>query len=135
MGVRILADRSDTLRCVSADYFLEIEAHFASRRGTPFILNAKDWALMQAWAAEGIPLPIVIEAIDSVFEKSEGKKTINSLHYLRHAVRDLWKERQSLQVGAHEDSPEADPTPLLEALAAAIPFEDVATQIRGLTGS
>lgn len=120
---------------MSADYFLEIEAHFARRRGTPFVLNAKDWALMQSWAADGIPLPIVIEAIDSVFDKKEGKKTINSLHYLRHAVKDLWKERRSLQVGAHEESPEADPKPLLETLASAVPFEDIAAQIRALTGS
>lgn len=120
---------------MSAEYFLEIEAHFAARRGTPFVLNAKDWALMQSWAADGIPLPIVLEAIDSVFAKNEGQKTINSLHYLRHAVKDLWKERRNLQVGAHEESPEADPGPLLEQLAAAVPFDDVATRVRGLTGS
>ena len=120
---------------MSADYFLEIEAHFAKRRQTPFVLNAKDWALMQAWAAEGIPLPIVIEAIDSVFDRHEGRKTINGLSFCKHAVKDLWKERRSLQVGAHEESPEADPRPLLEALAAAVPFEDVAERIRSLTGS
>jgi hypothetical protein len=123
------------LRAVSAEYFLEIEAHFARRRGTPFVVNAKDWALMQAWAADGIPLPIVIEAIDSVFDRHEGHKTVNGLSFCKHAVRDLWKERRNLQVGAHEESPEADPGPLLEALAAAIPFEDVAATIRGLKGS
>ena len=72
-----------------ADYFLEIEAHFALRRNTPFILSAKDWALMQKWRAEGIPLPVVIEAIDSVFEKNETsgrRKVISSLSYCRHAV-------------------------------------------------
>lgn len=122
---------------MSADYFLEIEAHFAQRRGTPFILNAKDWVLMQSWAADGIPLPIVLEAIDSVFEKNDGKKTINGLHYLRHAVKDLWKERRNLQVGAHEDSPEADPGPLLSALADAVSAVDpeIAALVRALTGS
>ncbi len=55
----------------SDDYYLEIEAHFAFRRATPFILSGKDWALMQRWRSEGIPLPIVVEAIDSVFEKNE----------------------------------------------------------------
>ena len=28
------------------EYFTDIEAHFAQRRGTPFVLSAKDWALM-----------------------------------------------------------------------------------------
>ena len=29
-------------------YFEDIEAHFAARRGTPFILSAKDWVLMKS---------------------------------------------------------------------------------------
>lgn len=97
-------------------YFEEIEAHFAMRRQTPFILSAKDWALMKSWHDEGVPLPVVIEAIDAVFEKSE--KKINSLSYCKHAVKELWKERKELLVGAAGETPEAAPAPLLEALAA-----------------
>jgi hypothetical protein len=125
------------LRAVSDDYFLEIEAHFARRRGTVFVLSAKDWALMQSWGAEGIPLPIVLEAIDSVFEKNKGEKTINGLHYLRHAVKELWKERKQLQVGADGQSPEENPAPLLEALAARLEGVDseIAARVRALTGS
>ena len=115
-------------------YFLEIEGHFAARRQTPFILSAKDWALMKSWHDEGVPLPVVIEAIDAVFEKSE--KKINSLSYCRHAVKELWKERKEMLVGAAGESPEADPAPLLDALAsklealpAAAPF---APRVRGL---
>jgi hypothetical protein len=102
-------------------YFQEIEAHFAARRGTPFILSAKDWALMKSWHSDGVPLPVVIEAIDSVFEKNETsgrKKTINGLSYCRHAVKELWKERKEMLVGAAGEAPEADPGPLLDALAA-----------------
>src|SRR5436853_5501972 len=89
------------------DYFLEIESHFAMRRGTPFILSAKDWALMKTWAEGGIPLPVVIEAIDTVFEKAaERKKIVNSLSYCRHAVKELWSERKELQVGASGTVPE-----------------------------
>lgn len=106
---------------VSADYFLEIESHFVNRRGTPFIFNAKDWALMQEWAGDGIPLPVIIEAIDAVFDKaSERGKVVNGLRYCRHAVKELWKARRELQVGADSTTPEADPQPLLETLAAAL---------------
>ncbi|HEX7709283.1 MAG TPA: hypothetical protein VF701_22705 [Thermoanaerobaculia bacterium] len=105
---------------MAADYFQEIEAHFAMRRGTPFILNAKDWVLMKAWQTEGIPLPVVIEAIDSVFDKNEekgGRKTINGLSYCRHAVKELWGDRRELQIGSQENAPEEGPELLLEALA------------------
>lgn len=114
----IVADRSVSL--VADDYYQEIESHFAARRGTPFILNAKDWALMQKWREEGIPLPVVIEAIDSVFAKNEargGKKVVSSLSYCRHAVKELWEDRKDLQVGAGAATPEEAPAAALETLA------------------
>jgi hypothetical protein len=103
---------------VSPEYFTEIESHFALRRGTPFVLNAKDWALMKEWAETGIPLAVVIEAIDAVFDKreAEGRK-VNALSYVKHAVKELWKDRKELQIGAEEDAPEENVEPLLEALA------------------
>jgi hypothetical protein len=108
---------------MAADYFLEIESHFARRRGTPFLFNPKDWALMKQWQDDGIPLPIVVEAIDSVFDKNEAKgsrKVINSLSYCRHAVKELWADRRELQVGALEGTPETGADALLEALAAEV---------------
>ncbi|MEK6375811.1 MAG: hypothetical protein AABO58_24310 [Acidobacteriota bacterium] len=105
---------------MSDAYFVEIEAHFAARRGTPFILSAKDWALMKKWHDDGVPLPVVIEAIDAVFEKNETsgrRKTISSLSYCRHAVKELWEDRKILYVGEGETSPERAPGVLLETLA------------------
>ena len=105
------------------DYFLEIEAHFARRRNTPFILSSKDWALMKKWKEDGVPLPIVIEAIDSVFEKNEAsgrRKVINSLSYCRHAIKELWNERKELQVGAEGATPEIAPEEILNRLADAL---------------
>lgn len=106
---------------MSSDYFTEIESHFAQRRGTPFILSAKDWALMKSWSDGGVPLPVVIEAIDSVFDKQEAKgKKVNGLSYCKHAVKELWDERRELQVGGDSVSPEESVAPRLDALAAAI---------------
>jgi hypothetical protein len=118
----------------SDDYFLEIEAHFAFRRGTPFILSGKDWALMQRWRDEGIPLPIVIEAIDAVFEKNETsgrRKVISSLSYCRHAVKELWDDRRDLYVGASDTTPEAGPEGRLALLAEKIE-EPFASRVREL---
>ena len=103
---------------MSSDYFTEIEALFARRRGTPFIVNAKDWALMKRWNSEGVPLAIVLEAIDSVFDKSDAKgRKVNGLSFCKHAVKELWDDRRALQVGAQEATPEENPRPVLEALA------------------
>ncbi|HVR44960.1 MAG TPA: hypothetical protein VMS56_16130 [Thermoanaerobaculia bacterium] len=101
-------------------WFLEIESHFAGRRGTPFVFSAKDWALLKSWKEEGIPLSVVLEAIEVCFEKREksGRKgTISSLSYCRHAVREIWAERRDLQVGAGGGVPERDSEALLERLA------------------
>ena len=127
----------------ASDYFLEIEAHFAAKRGTPFILSAKDWALMKKWREDGVPLPVVIEAIDSVFEKNETsgrRKVISSLSYCRHAVKELWQERKDLQAGEGEMTPEEQPAAILQRLvedlgaatAAREVIDDVIGQIRSL---
>src|ERR1043165_2494473 len=125
------------------DYFAEIESHFASKRGPPFVVNPKDWALMKEGEAAGIPLPVVIEAIDSVFEKAaERKKVVNSIHYCKHAVKELWDERRELAVGGGGGgggvtgggglaAPEGAPSEGLEALATRIP-EPFATRVRAL---
>src|SRR5689334_21043736 len=107
----------------SDDFFLEIEARFAERRGTHFIFSAKDWALMKSWKDDGIPLPIVIEAIDRCFDKSAEagrRRTISSLAYCRHAVKDLWNERKDLFVGGAEVVPEESMESLLNALCGSL---------------
>lgn len=104
---------------MSDAYYLEIESRFAERRGTPFVLSAKDWALMKRWRDDGVPIAVVLEAIDSVFEKNESsgrRKVINGLSYCRHAVKELWEDRKTLYVGETETTPESS----LESLAATL---------------
>lgn len=115
------------------DYFLEIESHFAAKRGTPFIFSAKDWALMKSWSDEGVPLSVVIEAIDRCFEKrgeSKRRGTISSLTYCRHAVSELWEERKDLLVGSDGAVPEADSARILARLAEALESAGVEGAIR-----
>jgi hypothetical protein len=111
-------------------YFNEIESHFVLRRGTPFpIIGSKDSELIKEWRADGVPLPIVFEAIDAVFERNETSgrnKRILGLTFCRHAVKELWKERQNLYVGAGDVAPEAGPEALLEALAAQLENSEIA---------
>ena len=87
---------------------------------------------MKEWHEAGVPLPVVLEAIDFVFDKQEAKgRKINGLRYCRHAVKELWDDRRELQIGAAEAAPEENPEPILEALAAAVP-EEFASRIRAL---
>ena len=122
---------------MSPEYFTEIESHFAFRRGTPFILNAKDWALMKQWAEEGIPLAVVIEAIDAVFDRRDAEqKKVNGLSFCKYAVKELWKERKELQIGAEGAAPEENVEPLLSALAlrlADTPASAFADRVRALS--
>ena len=130
-----------TEAAVAADYFLEIESHFAMRRGTPFILSAKDWALMKKWFEDGVPLAIVIEAIDSVFTRNETsgrRKVISSLSYCRHAVKEMWQDRKDLYAGSGDVAPEENVAELIEALASDVEQSDAphalhaAAEIRAL---
>src|SRR5262245_55581077 len=75
---------------------------------------------MKKWHDEGVPLPVVIEAIDTVFEKNETsgrRKVISSLSYCRHAVKEMWDDRKDLYIGQGEATPEAAPAEILETLA------------------
>jgi hypothetical protein len=95
------------------DFFLEIESRFAQLRGTPFVFSSKDWALMKGWHDDGVPLAIVLEAIDGCFAKrdeSRRRGKISSLSYCRHAVDELWSDRRELYVG-REPSELSDESP------------------------
>lgn len=119
------------------DYFTEIEYQFIQRRGTPFTLNAIDVALVQEWHDAGVPLSIVIEAIHAVFDRFDAEdRKVNGLSFCKYAVKELWKERKQLYVGAEGTSPEENVEPLLEALAsrleASVEAAPFATRVRGL---
>lgn len=51
------------------NYFTEIENCFRQQRGTPLLLSAVDWALIESWKEAGIPLEAVLTGIERTFEK------------------------------------------------------------------
>lgn len=107
----------------SDSYFLDIESRFAQLRGTPFVFSAKDWNLMKEWHEEGIPVAVVLEALERAFENREAsgrKRDISSLSYCRGAVRSIWKERREMQVGAEASVPELDGQARLADLTGAL---------------
>ena len=73
------------------NYFTEVEEHFQKARGTAlFLLSSLDWALLESWKNNGVPLEAVLRGIDAAFEKWRSKKTktqaVNSLAYCAQAI-------------------------------------------------
>jgi hypothetical protein len=75
------------------NYFTEIEEHFQRARGTGlFLLSPLDWALIETWRTEGVPLEAVLKGIDETFAKRQTRKVharnVNSLAYCSQAVME-----------------------------------------------
>ena len=84
------------------DYYAAAEAAFIARRGTPFLLSPKDFALLKEWHALGIPLEAIQVGIDDAFTKREERGAtgrVNSLSYCRDAVLSVWERRAETAVG------------------------------------
>lgn len=104
-------------------YFSEIEEHFQRRRGTTLLLSTLDWALIESWKEQGIPLEAVLRGIDAAFEKFEvrprrGRK-VNSLAYCTQAVMESAEQMSEASLGAErKSSPEAPAEEIAKFLSA-----------------
>jgi hypothetical protein len=96
------------------NYFTEIEEHFARRRGKHLMLSTLDWAMIETWKDMGIPLHVVLRAVDRVFDAYEARprvRRINSILYCQQEVMACFQEYQHARIGAREDSDGASPPP------------------------
>jgi hypothetical protein len=90
-------------------YYRAIEEEFVRRRGAPLLLSPRDWRLIGEWREAGIPLRIVLQGIDNVFDGFERRaasgsraRRINSLAYCRQevlALHDLYRSLQAAEAG------------------------------------
>jgi hypothetical protein len=85
------------------NYFTEIEETFVRRRGKNLLLSPLDWAMIEGWQDRGIPLHVVIRAIESVFDAFDKKpaqpRAIKSLFYCREEVEAQFVEWSASQTG------------------------------------
>lgn len=104
------------------NYFTEIEETFVRRRGKHLLLSPIDWAMIEAWRDRGIPLHIVIRAIENVFDgydKNPGPRTIKGLLYCKEEVEAQFLEWSKMQTGksaegSNEGSIEFSPERIVE---------------------
>ena len=86
-------------------YFSEIEDTFIRRRGKHLMLSPIDWALIESWKERGVPLHVVLRAIEHAFDSYESKKhkrTVKSLLYCQEEVEAQYAEWLESRVGSHD---------------------------------
>lgn len=98
------------------NYFTEIEDAFVRRRGKHLFLSPLDWALMETWKQQGIPLHIVLRGVERSFDSYETrprKRSVKTLLYCQEEVEAQYAEWIEGRVGASEqnDRKDSDKTP------------------------
>lgn len=87
-------------------YFSEIEDTFIRRRGKHLMLSPMDWALIEGWKERGVPLHVVVRAIEQAFDSHEAKKqkrTVKTLLYCQEEVEAQYAEWLQSRVGGHDE--------------------------------
>ncbi len=103
-------------------YYQAAEAAFIRRRGTPFLLSPRDFALLKEWRALGVPIETIEQGIEEAFSRREERAAagrVNSLSYCRDAVLEAWERRIQTSVGrgGRVGAAEPDVPRALEGLA------------------
>jgi hypothetical protein len=85
------------------NYFTEIEDAFVRRRGKHLFLSPMDWALMETWKQQGIPLHIVLRGVEKSFDSYEAKprkRSVKTLLYCQEEVEAQFAEWVESHVGS-----------------------------------
>ena len=93
------------------NYFTEIEDAFVRRRGKHLFLSPMDWALMETWKQQGIPLHIVLRGVEKSFDSYEArprKRTVKTLLYCQEEVEAQYAEWVEARVGSATGAAEAE---------------------------
>lgn len=90
------------------NYFTEIEEAFVRRRGRNLLLSPLDWSLIEGWQEQGVPLHIVLRAIESVFDGLEKKhgaqlRSIKSISYCKEEIEVQYVEWLQSRTGSAEE--------------------------------
>lgn len=80
-------------------YYGEVESYFVERRGSPLFITPAEWALVARWEEQGIPLHVVKEGIDRVFERPQAAAKLRKLGYCRQTVEAAFRRFRELRLG------------------------------------
>lgn len=90
-------------------YYGDIETHFVERRGSPLFITPAEWALVAKWEEQGIPVHVVKEGIDRVFERPRAVVKLRKLGYCRQTVEAAFRRFREVTFGGRgEGDPDED---------------------------
>jgi hypothetical protein len=94
------------------NYFTEIEEEFVRRRGKPLFISPMDWALIESWKTAGIPLHVVLRAINEAFDAYDARvrkyRKVNSIFYCEQTVETMFADYRLSQIGAPPTASQTD---------------------------
>jgi hypothetical protein len=123
------------------DYFQEVEAHFVERRGSPLFITPGEWFLIGKWEEQGIPLHVVKDGIDRVFERPQAAARPRKLGYCRQTVEAAFRRFREVSLGGGGDrTPAQEPfdasahlSRIADELGSIAP--DIATRVEDLAAN
>lgn len=88
----------------SSNYLSEVTNLFLQRRGRALNISPLDWQTIAEWEQRGIPLRIVLRAINDVFDKyymqpKAKQKPVKSISYCAEEIETAFEMWCELQVG------------------------------------
>ncbi|MFY9608057.1 MAG: hypothetical protein WAU45_05500 [Blastocatellia bacterium] len=109
------------------NYFTEVEEEFVRRRGKPLLISPMDWALVESWKNAGIPLHIVLRAINKSFDDYDSRaprfRKINSVLYCQQEVESSFSDYRLALTGSGEGAGASPKSDAAKARAEAFPRE------------
>jgi transcriptional regulator with XRE-family HTH domain len=92
---------------VNESYYAEVESYFVERRGSPLFISPGEWHLVSRWEELGIPLSVVKEGIDRVFERPKSRLKPRKLGYCRQTVESTFRRFREARLGLREGESES----------------------------
>ena len=94
------------------NYYQEVESYFIERRGSPLFISPAEWHLVSKWDEAGIPLHVVKDGIDRVFDRPTARQKTRRLSYCRQSVEAAFRRFQETAHGSDrtEDASDGETT-------------------------
>jgi len=92
----------------SDGYYQEVENYFVARRGSPLFITPSEWDLVWRWEQQGIPLAVVKEGIDRVFERPKTLSKPRRLGYCRQTVEAEFRRFRESSLGVRAGGTEEE---------------------------
>jgi DNA repair exonuclease SbcCD ATPase subunit len=91
------------------NYFTEVEEQFQKARGTGlFLMSPMDWALVESWKNEGVPLPAVLRGIEEAFRKGAKRRKFQNINSIAYCAQAVAKEAELMMNNIIERKPEVE---------------------------